>query len=59
MYLPAKFKIRFLEPVSMDGYPADAVEDAGLIQAIAEDVRARIQTQLDDMLAERRSVWLG
>lgn len=59
MYLPAKFKIRFCEPIAMDGYAPDSVEDAGLVQAIAEDVRARIQAQLDDMLAERRSVWLG
>jgi len=59
MYLPAKFKIRFLEPIPMDGYPADAVDDAGLIQAVAEEVRGRIQTELDEMLAQRRSVWLG
>ena len=59
MYLPAKFKIHFLEPISMDRYRPDAVDDAALIQAVAEDVRARIQTELDDMLAERRSVWMG
>jgi 1-acyl-sn-glycerol-3-phosphate acyltransferase len=59
MYLPAKFKIRFLDPVPMDGYPPEAVDDAALIQQIAEGIRGRIQTELDDMLAERRSVWLG
>ena len=59
MYLPAKFKIRFLEPIPMDGYPSDALDDAGLVQGIAEEIRARIQTELDDLLAERRSVWLG
>jgi 1-acyl-sn-glycerol-3-phosphate acyltransferase len=59
MYLPAKFKIRFLEPIPMDEYPADAVDDAGLVHALAEEVRGRIQTELDDMLAARRSVWLG
>jgi 1-acyl-sn-glycerol-3-phosphate acyltransferase len=59
MYLPAKFKIRFLEPIPMDGYPADAIDDAALVQNLAEEIRARIQTELDDLLATRRSVWLG
>jgi 1-acyl-sn-glycerol-3-phosphate acyltransferase len=59
MYLPAKFRIRFLEPMPMDVYPPEAADDAGLVQDVAEQVRARIQTELDDLLAERRSVWLG
>jgi 1-acyl-sn-glycerol-3-phosphate acyltransferase len=59
MYLPAKFKIRFLEPIPMDGYSADAIDDAALVQNLAEEIRARIQTELDDLLATRRSVWLG
>jgi 1-acyl-sn-glycerol-3-phosphate acyltransferase len=59
MYLPAKFKIRFMEPVAMDGYPPDAVDDAALVQGLAEEVRGRIQSELDDLLATRRSVWLG
>jgi hypothetical protein len=29
------------------------------VQTVAEDVRARIQEELFDMLAGRRSVWLG
>jgi 1-acyl-sn-glycerol-3-phosphate acyltransferase len=59
MYLPAKFKICFLEPIPMDAYEPEAADDAALIQSIAEGVRGRIQTELDDLLAERRSVWLG
>jgi 1-acyl-sn-glycerol-3-phosphate acyltransferase len=59
MYLPAKFKIRFLEPVDMSRYEPDVAEDAGAIQAIAEGIRARIQQQLEEMLSERRSVWFG
>lgn len=42
--LPAKFRIRFLEP---------------LTAADPEALRAGIQDALDDLLAERRSVWLG
>lgn len=56
MYMPAKFRIRFLEPLEL---PADAIADATAVQANAEEVRARIQVTLDEMLARRRSVWLG
>jgi 1-acyl-sn-glycerol-3-phosphate acyltransferase len=58
-YLPAKFRIRFLEPVRTDDLGDAPWEDAGLVQTIAEEVRARIQEELIDMLAGRRSVWLG
>jgi 1-acyl-sn-glycerol-3-phosphate acyltransferase len=59
MYLPAKFRIRFLEPLDMAEYDQTVAEDAAEIQAIAEWVRAQIQLQLDQMVAERRSVWFG
>ena len=58
-YLPAKFRIRFLEPVRTDDLGSEPWEDAGLVQTIAEEIRAHIQEELIDMLAERRSVWLG
>ena len=59
MYLPAKFKIRFLEPVDLSGYGPDAADDLSLVQSVAEDVRARIQTELDSLIASRTSVWFG
>jgi 1-acyl-sn-glycerol-3-phosphate acyltransferase len=59
MYLPAKFKIRFLEPIDLSAYGPDDVEDVGLVQSIAEDVRGRIQTMVNDLLASRKSVWFG
>jgi 1-acyl-sn-glycerol-3-phosphate acyltransferase len=59
MYLPAKFRIRFLEPLDTAAYGPEVADDSAAIQAIAEQVRGRIQLQLDEMLAERRSVWLG
>jgi 1-acyl-sn-glycerol-3-phosphate acyltransferase len=56
-YLPAKFKLRFLEPVEFgDG---DSHEDKALVQTVAHEVRARIQENLWDMLATRKSVWFG
>jgi 1-acyl-sn-glycerol-3-phosphate acyltransferase len=56
-YLPAKFKIRFLDPVSFDQEGMN--EDKALVQTVAHDIRARIQEGLWDMLAGRRSVWFG
>ena len=55
-YLPAKFKLRFLEPVR-----TDRIDDPhpGLVQDVADEIRARIQEELVDMLAHRKSVWTG
>lgn len=59
MYMPAKFRIRFLDPVEIPSLPPETLADAATVQTIAEEIRARIQTALDEMLAERSSVWLG
>jgi 1-acyl-sn-glycerol-3-phosphate acyltransferase len=59
MYLPAKFEIRFLEPVDVSAYGPDDAEDVALVQGIGEEVRSRIQAELDELLASRRSVWFG
>jgi 1-acyl-sn-glycerol-3-phosphate acyltransferase len=56
-YLPAKFKLRFLEPVEFG--EGDAPDDKALVQTVAHEVRARIQENLWDMLAARKSVWFG
>jgi len=58
-YLPAKFKIRFLEPIPTDQWGERPWDDKGLVQTVAEDVRARIQDELVDLVAHRRSVWFG
>ena len=58
-YLPAKFHIRFLEPVPTDQWGEEPWEDKGLVQSVAEDIRARIQEELYDMLGKRKSVWFG
>ena len=59
MYLPAKFKIRFGEPIDMSAYPLEVMDDAAEIQMISERIRARIAAELEQMLDERESVWLG
>ena len=34
-------------------------DDKALVQTVAHDIRARIQENLWDMLAKRKSVWFG
>jgi 1-acyl-sn-glycerol-3-phosphate acyltransferase len=56
-YLPAKFKLRFLAPIEFS--EGDSHDDKALVQTVAHEVRARIQENLWDMLAARKSVWFG
>ena len=58
-YLPAKFRIRFLEPIPTDQWGERPWDDKGLVQTVAEDVRSRIQDELIDLVSHRRSVWFG
>jgi 1-acyl-sn-glycerol-3-phosphate acyltransferase len=57
LYLPAKLRIRFLEPVETDGL-GDR-DDVALTHTLAADIRALIQENLLEMVAARGSVWLG
>jgi 1-acyl-sn-glycerol-3-phosphate acyltransferase len=56
-YLPAKFRIRFLEPIHFDDPGME--EDKALVQTVAHEIRAKIQENLWDMLRVRKSVWFG
>jgi 1-acyl-sn-glycerol-3-phosphate acyltransferase len=59
-YLPAKFKIRFLEPIdTVELGGPEARHDRALVQITAQEIRARIQENLHEMVAKRRSVWFG
>ena len=59
-YLPAKFRVRFLEPIdTLKLGGAEAAEDKALVQIVAQEIRAQIQENLYEMLAQRKSVWLG
>ena len=58
-YLPAKFKLRFLEPIDTRAMGADPASDRALIQTVSQEIRARIQENLHEMLATRKSVWFG
>jgi 1-acyl-sn-glycerol-3-phosphate acyltransferase len=56
-YLPAKFKIRFLEPIQFE--EEGMYRDKSVVQTVAQDVRARIQENVWQMVGERESVWFG
>ncbi|MFN2617160.1 MAG: 1-acyl-sn-glycerol-3-phosphate acyltransferase [Thermoleophilaceae bacterium] len=56
-YLPAKFRIRFLEPITFDDHGLH--EDKALVQTVSHEIRARIQESLWQMLGKRKSVWFG
>jgi 1-acyl-sn-glycerol-3-phosphate acyltransferase len=58
-YLPAKFRIRFLEPIDTGSVAVEPAPDTAQVQTLAQEVRARIQENLDDMVARRESVWFG
>jgi 1-acyl-sn-glycerol-3-phosphate acyltransferase len=57
--LPAKLKIRFLEPIDTAELAGAAGRDPGLGGRILDDVRALIQENLLELVAERGSPWLG
>jgi hypothetical protein len=56
---PTRWHIVFGPSVHLDGYGPEAAADDVLVGRLAERVRATIQTMLDDVVASRRSVWLG
>jgi 1-acyl-sn-glycerol-3-phosphate acyltransferase len=56
-YLPAKFKIRFLEPIHFED--EGMYRDKSLVQTVAQDVRGRIQEGVWQMVGERDSIWFG
>jgi 1-acyl-sn-glycerol-3-phosphate acyltransferase len=56
-YLPAKFKIRFLEPIHFED--EGMYRDKSLVQTVAHEVRSRIQENVWEMVGERQSVWFG
>jgi 1-acyl-sn-glycerol-3-phosphate acyltransferase len=57
--LPAKIKIRVLEPVRFDVEPDQARYSRSRIMDESEAIRQRIQEALFDMLRTRESIWFG
>ncbi|MGH9297529.1 MAG: lysophospholipid acyltransferase family protein, partial [Acidimicrobiales bacterium] len=59
LYLPAKFRLRVLDPVSFDVKPGLERYPRGRIMEEAEAIRHDLQENLFEMLAARRSIWFG
>jgi 1-acyl-sn-glycerol-3-phosphate acyltransferase len=57
--LPAKFRIRFLEPVDTDRLDPELIDDPAQVDQLQDEIRALIQENLLELVAQRRSVWLG
>lgn len=58
-YLPAKFKLRVLDPVSFDVEPDQERYSRSRVMDESERIRDTIQNELYDMLKDRKSVWFG
>jgi 1-acyl-sn-glycerol-3-phosphate acyltransferase len=56
--LPARWSIRFGEPIPTAGLGADKASDPETVSALAERTRAAVQRMLDEDLAARRSAYL-
>lgn len=59
VHLPAKFKLRVLDPVHFDVPPDQARYSRSRVMDESEAIRGQIQDALFEMLRERRSVWRG
>jgi len=57
--LPAKIKIRVLDPIRFDVEPDQPRYSRSLIMDTSERIRQQIQEALYDMLRRRESVWFG
>jgi 1-acyl-sn-glycerol-3-phosphate acyltransferase len=58
-YLPAKFKLKVLDPVHFDVSPEQPRYSKSRIMDESEAIRQTIQEALFDMLKQRQSVWFG
>ena len=59
MYLPAKFRVRVMPPVTFDTEPGQDRYSRALVMSQADRIRGLIQAEVDDMLRQRTSVWFG
>jgi 1-acyl-sn-glycerol-3-phosphate acyltransferase/nucleoside-diphosphate-sugar epimerase len=58
--LPAKWHTQFLEPFHVERhYPPEAAHDTATVRALSQEVRARMQAAIDDMLKRRKSIFFG
>jgi 1-acyl-sn-glycerol-3-phosphate acyltransferase len=58
-WLPAKFKLQVLDPVTFDVPPDQERYSKSRIMDEAENIRVQLQETLYRMLQDRRSIWFG
>jgi 1-acyl-sn-glycerol-3-phosphate acyltransferase len=59
LHLPAKIRIRVLEPITFDVEPDQPRYSRSLIMDESERIRQQVQEALYDMLRQRESIWFG
>ena len=59
VHLPAKFKLKVLDPVHFDVEPDQERYSKSRVMDEAEGIRVRLQETLYQMLRDRRSIWFG
>jgi 1-acyl-sn-glycerol-3-phosphate acyltransferase len=58
--LPSKWHTRFLTPMHIEKeYPPSAAADRVIVRRISREVKERMQTAIDEMLRQRRSIFFG
>lgn len=55
--LPARWSIRFGEPIDLESLGAESAEDQAAVQRLNERTRSAIRSMLDELLAARGSVF--
>jgi 1-acyl-sn-glycerol-3-phosphate acyltransferase/nucleoside-diphosphate-sugar epimerase len=56
--LPTKWHTQFLEPLHVEcHYPPEAANDLATVREISQEVRARMQNAIDEMLKRRKSLF--
>lgn len=56
---PTKWKIAFGEPIDISGYGPERADDQVLVGRLSDRVRTTIQSMIDGILADRKSVFFG
>jgi len=57
--LPAKCRVRFLDPIPTDTWPAAAARDESVVQKLYDRVEQALQQGMDEQAAQRRLPVLG
>ena len=59
LYLPAKFRLRVLDPITFDVPPDQERYAKSRIMEEADAIRVKLQETIYSMLQNRRSIWFG